>query len=83
MKRSKEEKEKKRKRKRKRRKVRGWDAWVGLGRVRKEKLKVKFEARRRWVEGEAITSARNYIESVSLNCISKNTSICMCVCMCA
>ena len=74
--------EKVKKRKGKRRKVRGWDAWVGLGRVRKEKLKVMFEARRRWVEGEQITSARNYIESVSLNCISKNTCICMCVCMC-
>ena len=82
MKRSKEEKEKKRKRKRKRRKVRGWDAWVGLGRVRKEKLKVKFEAKKIWEEGEEITSARNYIESVSLNCISKNTCICMYVCVC-
>ena len=74
--------EKVKKRKGKRRKVRGWDAWVGLGRVRKEKLKVMFEAKRIWEEGEGITSARNYIESVSLNCISKNTCICMCVCMC-
>ena len=75
--------EKVKKRKGKRRKVRGWDAWVGLGRVRKEKLKVMFEAKTIWEEGEGRTSARNYIESVSLNCIIKNTCICMCVYTCA
>ena len=70
------------KRKRKRRKVRGWDAWVGLGRVRKEKLKVMFDAKTIWEEGEGITSACSCIESVSLNCISKNTCICICMCVC-
>ena len=55
----------------------GW-AWEG----KERETKSKFEAKKIWEEGEEITSARNYIESVSLNCRSKNVSICMCVCVC-